>query len=173
MREFALLTVMLSITACSNRTVDNSNNNDAFGSIRADVGSPQTTIYHLEGKVDAVNLALEPDGTFHWTIDGCDFFGGDCGDWTAEGSGAILRPRTGTGFFTWVHDGSFAAKAVLVKLRPGPAGDQVTASGVQLDDQPFKQTWTLGRICPACGGLGPTALYPCNDPLSPPGTCTP
>jgi hypothetical protein len=160
------------LVGCSGRTVATEDSSALPQPAADSTGAPKTTFYHLEGKIDAVNLALEPDGTFHWTINGCDFFGGDCGVWVAEGSGAILTPHSSLPSFDWVNDGTFAAKVVRVTLRPGPAGDQVTASGVQTDGQPFKQTWKQGRVCPECGGLGPTALYPCSDPLPTPANCT-
>ena len=165
-----LILSVVALLGCSGRTV--AADDGAVAPPAAERGASDTTIYHLDGMVDAVNLALLADGTFHWTIDGCDFFGGDCGVWVPEGSGAILTPNAGVAAFNWVNGGTFAARAVRVTLRPGPAGDQVTASGLQLDGQPFKQTWNEGRICAMCGGLGPTGLQPCSDPLPPPATCT-
>lgn len=131
--------------------------------------SGQTT-YHLEGTVDAVNLVVVPDGSFFWTINGCDFFGGDCAIWTKQGVDIELRPIDARLLFRWVQGGSFATEVVRVTLRPaGP--DQVTADGVTTGGTAFKQRWSLGQICPSCGGLGPTALYPCSDPLAPPESC--
>ena len=134
---------------------------------------PAATIYHLEGLVDAVNLAVSPDGTFFWTIDGCDFFGGDCALWARQGSGMQLEPVPGKPSFRWVHNGSFGTEVTRITLRPGPGADQATADGVTLTGVAFQQLWIAGRICPRCGGLGPISLYLCPDPLAPPPDCEP
>jgi len=147
----------------------------------ADRGTPATDaavdaeprlagLYHLR-MVDAVNLSLEPDGTFHWAIDGCDFFGGDCGTMLDEGMDTMLVPNHGSSTFTWVHGGSFATQVVEVILRAGPAAGQATAQGVKTDGSTFTQIWTTGMVCAKCGGMGPISLYPCPGPLPRPPLC--
>jgi hypothetical protein len=127
-------------------------------------------LFHLQ-MVDAVNLSLEPDKTFYWAIDGCDFFGGDCGTLLQMGVDTMLVPSHGSSSFTWVHGGSFATQVVEVILRAGPTAGQATAQGVLTDGGTFTQIWTSGRVCAKCGGMGPISLYPCPGPLPRPTFC--
>jgi len=163
-----LIALALMLAACSGRSL--SPTDGAPPVVDDGAGPTGLTIYHLEGAVDAVNLVVVPDGSFFWTINGCDFFGGDCAVWTKHGVDIELRPTDARLLFRWVQGGSFATEVVRVTLRPaGP--DQVTADGVTTGGTAFKQLWSLGQICPSCGGMGPTALYPCSDPLLPPAPC--
>lgn len=123
--------------------------------------------WHLQ-QVDATNLEIKSDGTFRWSIEGCDFGGGDCGTWTLDPDGLGIRLNgTREGGFTWSSDGSF--KTPVTSLRVTRTND---ASAVLVTDpndasaSKPSQRWESGRVCAICGGnLGPTGQQKCSEPL--------
>lgn len=118
--------------------------------------------FHYE-QIDATNLRLEEDGTFRWTISGCDFGGGDEGRWTVDGDKVLLRSATAAPL-TWSHDGSFAFRVDEVELSAGSG--TLTAIGRNGGADAFEQTWLAGGACAICGGdLGPTGQCGCADPF--------
>lgn len=119
-------------------------------------------IWH-RAQVDATNLEIKADGTFRWTIEGCDFGGGDCGVWKAHPEGGIvLRPAAGDTSFEWMGSGFRDAASALRVTR---VGDTVVIRGT-VGGEVRDQKWELGRVCAQCGGtLGPTGQNACDVPL--------
>jgi hypothetical protein len=120
-------------------------------------------IYHLT-QVDATNLELRADGTYTWTIEGCDFGGGQCGTWKAGLGGAVVL-EADKDEMEWMHDGSFKRRVKTLRVeKDGAKG--VTVQGITDDGEAFKQSWSAGRACAICGGnLGPTGQEECDAPL--------
>lgn len=119
--------------------------------------------YFVPDKVDATNLVLEADGTFRWTIDGCDFSGGDCGIWKrSQPHTIVLLPSPGKAQFAW--DGREGAGAVTQMNVVGDAnGDLVMPISVP-GAKPLAQRWKQGRVCVVCGGgTGPTGQKQCTE----------
>lgn len=118
-------------------------------------------VYHLDG-VDATNLELASDGTFRWGIFGCDFAGAGAGLWRVDGDALVLHPVEGEQSFTWVHDGSFAARMTRLEVRHGDTPEVLEVRG--MDD--LEQTWAAGGTCAICGDdwPGPTGTEACDDP---------
>ncbi len=123
--------------------------------------------YFVPDKVDATNLVLEADGTFRWTIDGCDFGGGDCGVWKrSQPHTIVLLPSPGKTKFNW--NGGVGVSAVTeMNVVGDPSGDlvmQISSPG----EKPLAQRWKQGRVCAVCGGgLGPTGQKQCTEPVNP------
>jgi len=119
-------------------------------------------VFHHE-QVDATNLRIDSDGHFHWTIEGCDFSGGDEGRWKAHPEGGILlEPANGYDYFEW-SSGGFRDRAVALRLTL--EGDVLTVKGTMDNGEPISQTWKAGCVCPVCGGnLGPTGQNNCPSP---------
>lgn len=122
---------------------------------------PLVGVYHL-AQVDATNLEIRADGAFQWTIEGCDFGGGQCGSWTRQDGKLVLSG--GPPGLEWSYAGSFAAK--LRALVVTKNGDDLLVAGQTVDGEAFTQTWKKGRSCAVCGGqLGPTGQESCTTPL--------
>jgi hypothetical protein len=151
LRSFALLLV-----ACGGTTTPSES---APGSPEAE--APTVGVYHLD-QVDATNLEIRADGAFQWTIEGCDFGGGQCGSWEKKDGKLVLSG--GPPGLEWSHDGSFKAKLrALVVTRDG---DDLLVAGQTETGESFTQTWKKGRSCAICGGqLGPTGQELCDAPL--------
>jgi hypothetical protein len=121
---------------------------------------PVLGTYHLT-QVDATNLQLTADGVYRWTIEGCDFGGGQCGHWTKNDKGEILLTAER---LEWSWDGSFKQSMRWLKVKP-------TAEGVHIEGETdayehVEQDWAKGRSCAVCGGnLGPTGQKLCDAPL--------
>lgn len=120
-------------------------------------------VFHLS-RVDATNLEIRADGFYKWSIEGCDFGGGQCGYWkTGEGGKSIILdggPAT-----EWSHDGSFKARVTQLRVTPDGQGG-VEVQGITTGAESFRQTWEGGRVCAVCGGsLGPTGQEACDAPL--------
>ncbi|MBX3191064.1 MAG: hypothetical protein KF819_28970 [Labilithrix sp.] len=125
-------------------------------------------IWHRE-QVDATNLEIKPDGTFLWSIEGCDFGGGGCGRWQADAEGIVLQPLEGNVSFEWSHQG-FKDRVRFIRIKR--EGETVAIRGMIVDGESFTQTWKSGRSCAICGGsLGPTGQEACSTPL--PAVCAP
>lgn len=123
---------------------------------------PVVGVYHLS-QVDATNLQLDADGTFRWTIEGCDFGGGQCGTWTKNASGEIML-SAGDAELEWSWDGSF--RQGMRWLRVSKTADGVHVEGETTSSEHVTQEWEAGRSCAVCGGnLGPTGQNECTDPL--------
>jgi hypothetical protein len=119
------------------------------------------SVYHLD-QVDATNLELRPDGSFQWTIEGCDFGGGQCGGWAKQDDKLVLSG--GPPGLEWSYGGSF--KQRVTALVATKKGDDLVVSGLTASGESFTQLWKQGRSCALCGGqLGPTGQSACSDPL--------
>jgi hypothetical protein len=119
--------------------------------------------YHLT-QVDATNLQIRADGTYTWTIEGCDFGGGQCGTWRSGLGGTVIL-EADKDEMEWTHDGSFKQRVQTLRVeKDGTKG--VTVQGITSDGQAFRQSWSAGRACAICGGnLGPTGQETCDAPL--------
>lgn len=145
-------------------------------STEAPPGPDLLGVYHLPSEegatvVDAVNLQLDEDGTFAWTVEGCDYCSGDRGVWKEAGQALVLSPRSGTSL-RWFHGVTFkfAVKEVRVEAGEGPGAIRVTGISEEMQEA-FVQDWPAGRMCPNCdSGLGPDGFALCDDPL-PIATC--
>lgn len=118
--------------------------------------------YHLSGKVDAVNLVLEEDGRAWWSIDGCDFSGGDCARARTTSAGLVIE-SAGSEPLQWDFGGSFAARpdSVVVEDASDPATLVIRVTrGREMESQ----RWVRGAICPKCAGEGPESLHACRAP---------
>jgi hypothetical protein len=122
---------------------------------------PLVGTYNLQA-VDAINLVIEPDGTFRWHIHGCDFFGGDCGTWSASAGGLVLEPRAGAKL-QWVDDVGVSAVQGTLVLQPGPGRGTIVTGTVAGNS--LRQTWNPGRVCATCREGSPVALHPCDEPV--------
>ncbi|HEY5926213.1 MAG TPA: hypothetical protein VIV11_31225 [Kofleriaceae bacterium] len=115
--------------------------------------------------VDAVNLRISDDGTFQWTIYGCDFGATVDGVWTRSGETIVLRSADAAPL-DWSHGGSFRfqvdhVEVVAIDGRLDAVGKTAT-HGVA-----FEQSWAAGGVCAVCGGpLGPTGQCACADPFT-------
>lgn len=126
-------------------------------------------VFHRNEGPDERNIEIDPDGTFFWRIYGCDFGGGDCGVWSAVGTGAgtnlVLTPKPPATTMTWDDGVTFARKVtkVVVRDRGGSLEMRVFAA----DGEKPVQAWYPGRVCAPCGGgLGPSGkLAPCTKPM--------
>ena len=134
--------------------------------------------YHLvdEHGGGAHNLEIRADGTFVWSVEGCDFIGGDHGNWdrAPDGrDGIVLRPR-GIGWlvrdpspdFRWEgSDGLPTHRTQRLVVRPGGTGAVVVIG--ELDGATVDETWSPGRVCAPCASRhakpGPTVA--CAHPL--------
>lgn len=116
--------------------------------------------FYRPQKIDAMNLAILPNGTFRWHVDGCDYADGGKGLWRQEGDMLVFYSRDGKGF-TW-SDGSMRTKVLEVHVKTHSAGILTTITN--RDNTP--QLWEFGAVCAQCEGakFGPTGL---------PKVCTP
>lgn len=124
-------------------------------------------VFHQEGLLDEVNFRMEPNGTFRWTIYGCDFCSGGEGRWESGTNGVTLLSASGQPRFNWIVHPSFLAPVDSVVITEDAGG--FVADGIvhwQDGDKPFHQSWPRGRICAQCGFLGPTGLVGCDEPVS-------
>lgn len=123
--------------------------------------------YRLD-QVDATNLEIRADGFYQWSIEGCDFGGGQCGTWKTDASGNVVL-ESGDADIEWSYGGSF--KQIVRTIQLKKSGDDVTVLGVTDTGKSFEQSWKKGRSCAVCGGnLGPTGQEACATPL--PKICT-
>ena len=128
----------------------------------APTGSALVGTFHLD-QVDATNLDVRADGTYQWSIEGCDFGGGQCGTWKVSDENTVVL-ESGSADVEWSYAGSF--RQVVQTLKVKKNGDDVTVLGVTKDGESFEQSWKKGRSCALCGGsLGPTGQEACTAPL--------
>jgi hypothetical protein len=125
-----------------------------------------TGTYFMPDKVHATNLVLEADGTFHWTSDGCELDGGDCGVWKrSQPHTIVLLPATGKTEFGW-NGGVGTSPVTQMNVVGDPSGDlvmEIRSPG----EKPLAQRWKQGRVCAVCGGAtGPTGQKPCTEPVA-------
>lgn len=112
-------------------------------------------VYHAENEVDALNVQLNADGTFHATFCGCDYDGAAGGRWRRDDDRIVLLPPAGTETFFWIGVGR--VRELRGRLTP-----QAILVGEGLD----AKRWAPGRVCSICGGsLGPTGQRSCPEPL--------
>jgi hypothetical protein len=124
--------------------------------------APALGTYHLD-QVDATNLDIRADGSYQWSIEGCDFGGGQCGTWKQNDAGNLVL-ESGSAEIEWSYDGSF--KQPLRTLSVKKNGEDVSVVGETKDGKTFTQSWKKGRSCAVCGGnLGPTGQEACSTPL--------
>lgn len=119
--------------------------------------------YTLERSVDAINVTLEPDGTFHWTLEACDARTGDCGEWRkSQPHVIVLLPAAGRTSFTWPSDSGGDSRAQL--LVTSPDGRALAVEHPQNGEKPLVDRWTPGRTCATCSSSGITKSA-CNAPV--------
>src|SRR5260221_5075223 len=158
MRAFTLLTIFL--VGCGNVSTTSSDNH--ADAAPASAASSLVGVYH-HAQVDATNLDLRDDGTFVWTIAGCDFGGGGCGTWTDDGRGLTLTSSGGKPLM-WSHDGSFQFAIDWAVVTKTDTGVSVTARPAD-GSADFTDTWSTGRVCPICTSGGPSGQKSCDAAL--------
>jgi hypothetical protein len=120
-----------------------------------DVLAAPEGVYHWEDQADALNIQLNPDGTFHATFCGCDYDGSSAGRWHRDGTEIVLGPQPGAETIFWIGSGH------LRELK-----GRLTPQGVVVGEGIDAGRWLPGRVCTVCGGtLGPTGLRSCPEPL--------
>lgn len=167
-RCFVVMLLASALAACGGSTESSGASSSGSSGASSSGASPTPSgapvalgIYHLD-QVDATNLEIRADGAFQWTIEGCDFGGGQCGAWTERNGKLVLSG--GPQGLEWTHAGSFKQRMQTVTVTQ--SGDDVTVSGTTNDGESFTQTWKKGRSCAVCGGqLGPTGQEACTVPL--------
>jgi hypothetical protein len=124
--------------------------------------------YHVAGAADAVNLVLEADGTFRWTLDGCDFGDGDCGVWKKSQPHTIVllsSAATANATFAW-NMGVGVSETTRLDVSTDASGDLIV-SLPQEGAKPTAQRWVKGRVCAICeGGDGPSGQQACTEPVA-------
>ena len=114
--------------------------------------------YHLDGVIDAYNVQLHEDGSYHGSSFGCDFWDSGRGRWEREGLTLRFLPESEeeSADVWWPWFGG--EKQIVATLHSGgfvveePGGDE-------------QQIWTPGGVCAECGGgLAPSGLDLCDDP---------
>lgn len=122
--------------------------------------------YYLPDQADASNLVLDADGTFHWTIEGCDFGGGDCGTWKrSQPHTIVLQPSPGKPTFQWASGGG-VGQVASVNVASNAGSTDLVIDVPQKGEKPTVARWKQGRVCAVCGGgTGPTGQKQCTDPV--------
>lgn len=156
----------VAVAACGGTTSDTTSGSSGSSGSTPTPSSPNGSavvgIYHLD-QVDATNLEIRSDGSYQWSIEGCDFGGGQCGTWKSNAEG-VLALESGSAPVEWSYGGSFRAE--LTRLAVKKDGDDVLVLGETKDGKSFEQSWKKGRSCALCGGqLGPTGQEACSTPL--------
>lgn len=130
---------------------------------RSSTSSTNTLLgtFHYEGIPDAANLVVREDGTFAWSLEGCDFGGNNCGRWRRDGDALLLEPSGDAKHLGWLEDRC----NLHVRITRGDDDSIVVDSGGHV------RTWKRGALCAVCGPEGPTALQACSEPRVPP-QCT-
>jgi hypothetical protein len=120
--------------------------------------------YSLDSAVDAINVVLEQDGTFHWTLDACDAQGGDCGEWRkSQPQTIVLIPTSGKTSFNWpTSSGVGEAQQLIVTSLPSGG---ISVEHPETGEKPTFTAWTPGRQCAACGGASGVTKSACNTPV--------
>lgn len=161
----ALLGFSLVASACLASACGGGTGKPASGATLSAAPLPLGT-YHLD-QVDATNLDLRADGTYQWSIEGCDFGGGQCGTWKQDDAGNLLLTG-GSAEIVWTFEGSF--KQPMRTLAVKKDGEDVTVVGETKGGKQVSQKWKKGRRCAVCGGnVGPTGQEACDTPL--PNVC--
>lgn len=170
MRALGVFLSLSLLVACGGNTTSSTTTTNADAAAPATAATALVGVYH-HAQVDATNLDLRDDGTFVWTIAGCDFAGGGCGTWTDDGRALTLRSSNGKPL-TWSHDGSFVFRIDWAVVTKTDDGASVTAR--PSDGSPdFTDTWKAGRVCPICSGGGPSGERECNEALPDAVACQP
>lgn len=123
-------------------------------------------VFHLPAS-DEIDLALEPNGTFHWRIAGCSAVQTSCGRWAAKGSLVVLTPVGTATTLEWVNARSRVEHVTRVDVAEHAGHLELRA--YLPDGTSFAQVWHPGRVCAPCGGEGGTPPSLCNSPL--PSNC--
>lgn len=120
--------------------------------------------YSLDSSVDAVNVVLEDDGTFHWTLDACDAQGGDCGEWRkSQPHVIVLLPAAGKKSFDWPSgEGVGEETRLLVTSLPGGG---ISVEHHEDGEKPTFRAWTPGHLCATCGGASGVTKSACTTPI--------
>lgn len=123
-------------------------------------------VFHLTSP-DEINLALDPSGTFHWRVFGCDSVNASCGQWATKGNLVVLTPRGTDPTLPWITEGSLRERVTRVDV--AEHGGHLELRGYRPDGTSFAQVWLPGRACAPCGGEGGASLSLCETPF--PSTC--
>lgn len=118
--------------------------------------------YHRPDESNAVNLVLEGDGTFRWTIDGCDVTSGDCGQWRKSQPHTIVL-LSSKPTFLWSERGGTSEVSKLDVVGE-PNGDLVIMMPSP-GAKPTAQRWKRGRVCAACERGNAASHETCNAPV--------
>lgn len=153
-------------TSSADAAVDAATGAAAGGADAGAVPARFTGVFHLPGP-DEVNLALEPDGTFHWRFSTCSSSRAACGQWSAKGSLIVLTPLAGAPTLDWVDDA--APKAKVTHVDVADHAGRLEMRAYRDDATSAASVWLPGRVCGDCKGPLPAAPVACNTPF--PSTC--
>ena len=147
------------VTSPARRTPTRPCTSEAAAAPAAPVPAWAVGVFHPASHfADAVNLMILEEGTFGWSISGCDFGADDHGTAQVTTHGElVLRPLPGRTTFDWMDPvGRLPVESVV--LRPADGGGLLSESSLG------ELVWAPGGICPVCcrGWLGPCGLEPCG-----------
>jgi len=129
-------------------------------------------VYNIgDSALDAINVSLDPDGTFRFLFDECDARATACGVWTSQKDGFVLSsdPKLDTNTFQF-FDGTKLVRATSVAISLISDKGTVKITGATADGSTFETSvWNEGQVCAQCGREGPSAVVACTTPL--PVTC--
>lgn len=115
-------------------------------------------VFHLvePTALEAYNLRIHERGAFRWSLNGCDFFGGDRGRAVSSDVNTVtLLADHGEDTFSWV-----LADVVVSTVTARVTLNAVAPGVIRAEFDGRQQTWMSGAICPPCGPTQ-TELYPC------------
>lgn len=141
------------------------------GSTSGGTPSPFTPshVYSIgDPALDAINVSLDPDGTFRFLFDECDARATACGVWTSQKDGFVLasNPNLDTNTFQF-FDGQKLVMATSVSISLVSSEGTVKVTVQTADGATLRtSTWNEGQVCAQCGREGPSAVVSCSTPLA-------
>ena len=119
-----------------------------FDPPRVDADNPDGVWqFHRPSIVDANVLELRADGTFIYTLGGCDAVECAWGHWETRADGIHLRPPEGEAGFRWPDE--FALETVSAVVL-SPNADGVAARVTAADRADFAQDWRVRGLAVDC-----------------------